>query len=173
MISGIRHSGPSWRAGSKNGAASRSAGTGTLDRLRWWLPVPHRPIASQVSSITADRAGTNANRQSGAPQASVRGRPASVTSTPTWSQVACGQPLLNGQRPDTVNPPGCAVAWPSGAHMLVETKSGCCPIISLATTGSSQAKKAVLLPITSVQPAEPSARLISSRISTVAAGSSS
>jgi hypothetical protein len=43
----------------------------------------------------------------------------------------------------------------------------------LATTGSSQAKNAVLLPITSVQPAEPSARLISSRISTVAAGSSS
>ena len=57
--------------------------------------------------------------------------------------------------------------------MLVETKSGCSPIISLATAGSSQAKNAVLLPITMVQPAEPSARLISSKISAVVAGSSS
>ena len=57
--------------------------------------------------------------------------------------------------------------------MLVETKSGWSAISSLATAGSSQAKNAVLLPITMVQPAEPSARLISSKISTVAAGSSS
>ena len=57
--------------------------------------------------------------------------------------------------------------------MLVETKSGSSPISSLATVGSSQAKNAVLLPITMVQPAEPSAWLISSKISAVVAGSSS
>jgi hypothetical protein len=57
--------------------------------------------------------------------------------------------------------------------MLVETKPGSSPIISLATAGSSQAKNAVLLPITKVQPADPSAWLISSKISGVQAGSSS
>ena len=106
--------------------------------------------------MTADRAGTKANRQSGAP--SGRGGPEPVTMTPTWSQAACGQPLLNGQRPDTAKrPEPSGAACPSGAHMLVETKSGSSPISSLATSGSSQAKNAVLLPITMVQPAEPSA----------------
>ena len=61
-----------------------------------------------------------------------------------------------------------------GADMLAQTKLGSPAINSVATAGSSQAKNAwALLPITMVQPADPSARLISSKISTVVAGSSS
>ena len=89
VMSGIRHSGPSCRAGSKNGAASCRAGTCMSVSDTWWLPVPRRPIASQLSSITTDLAGMKANRQSGAPDARTWGAaPSAETNTPTWSQSA-------------------------------------------------------------------------------------
>jgi hypothetical protein len=57
--------------------------------------------------------------------------------------------------------------------MLVETTSLVPASISCATSGSSHAKNAVEFPMSTVHPADPSARQSSSIVDTIASGSRS
>ena len=73
--------------------ASRSAGTKTSLISMSWLPVPRRPIASQVSWISTSSACASMSRGTGGSSPSTR--------QPPISQSQCVQPLANGQRPLT------------------------------------------------------------------------
>ena len=101
---GKRHSGPSWRAGSKNGLVVSSSGTGTDWATTSLLPVARNPITSQWSTTSAGAAGNHARRQSGPRSGTIRGASPSRTKPPMANHSACRQPLANGQRPDTEYP---------------------------------------------------------------------
>jgi hypothetical protein len=118
-------------------------------------------------------AGYTAQRQSGRPDGSWRGLPPSITITPVKNQSACRHPLTNVHRPSTTRSAPSGRAFPVGAKAPAVTKSLRWLTISLATAGSSHAKKVVPLPIEAVQPAAPSALDSSSTTSRIVMGSHS
>src|ERR1700716_298136 len=98
--------------------------------------------------ISPSLEGNQANRQSGRPGGNIRGASPSITITPCMNQVACGQPLLNAQRPSTTSLsslPGRAV--PVGANEHEARNGNSAATISFATNGSSQAVNVVILPM--------------------------
>ena len=94
-----RHSGPSWRAYVSNGMNPCSSGTNVSVVVTSWLPVPRRPMASQVSRISASVRWNTAKRQSGWPLARTRGRSPSTTSMPLRNISAWGEALQKGHWP--------------------------------------------------------------------------
>ena len=81
-----------------------------------------------------------------------------MTITPVTNHSLCGQPLLHGQRPSTLNDPvPSGTARPRGANTPVVQMSGFPSKRWPATAGSSQAMNTGLQPINTVHPADPSA----------------
>ena len=77
---------------SPSGTNVRSGCTIAPLALKWWLPDPHRPIASQVSSIVTASGSSTAIL--------IRGWPfskPSIALAKKW--VACSHPLANPHRP--------------------------------------------------------------------------
>jgi hypothetical protein len=68
-----RYSGPSWRGASNIGAQVSSSGTVTPSATTSWLPVPRRPAAFQLSTISPSDDGNYASRQSGRPGGTTAG----------------------------------------------------------------------------------------------------
>lgn len=147
----------------------RSAGTNTSSTTKSWLPVPRRPLVSQVSMMRISDTWNSMQRTSGAPL----GKTSPLTSVPPMHQVECWQPLANAQRPLARNPPATGTALPSGAATPHEvTSSG--PYTARAT--SSDRKPHIRpeeAPIMAHHPAEPSARESSSSTATIVASDAS
>ena len=81
-----------------------------------------------------------------------------MTNTPVTNHSLCGQPLLHGQRPSTLNDPvPSGMARPSGANTPVVQMFGLRSKSLAATAGSSQAMNIGLQPIGAVHPPDPSA----------------
>ena len=92
VSSGIRPTGVPRFDGSPS-ASVRASGTNASRTLKWWLPVPHRPDAHHVSSISTSLGGNTMTRNGVM-------RP---SSTKQWAKIqsACWQPLAKAQRPLT------------------------------------------------------------------------
>jgi len=121
-----------------------------------WLPVPRSPVECQVAMMLAASWGNVAKRVSMAPSGRWAGSSPSMTMTPAWYQSAWTHPLLNGRLPSRTSWSPSRRARPSGANMLVDTTSAAPSSFAFAAVGSSQARKPVELPMSTVQPADPS-----------------
>ncbi len=114
--------------------------------------------------ISQSRAGSTANRVSGAPEDVRRGLPPSWTVQSSTIQALSSHPLTSDQRPLTRKPPATASATPEARVLLAVTTSAL-PWMDRAASGGSWAMIQCVLPFQTHQATDASKRASSSSTS--------